>query len=764
MIAQRRRLSFIRCVVLLAATVSPGFGLHVRGQTPPDFAAGFAKPPDSAQTRTWWHWINGNVTQAGITADLEAMHRVGIHSATIVIVGLGVPDGPVRFGTPEFYDLVKFAAEEAKRLDMSIGIGNCAGWSSSGGSWVKPADSMQNITSSEKTVTGPIRFSDRLAQPPTNRGFYRDVRVVAFPALEDSEIHASDGHPTITASAPHFQDPKYPSGVRLPPVTGRESAYVQYAFARPFTVRSVVIDLAGEESGQCDVQASDDGQAFRPVRSVVMRPHVGPETYALPETTARFFRLVLHQTSPRSKDILLPSVDFRPVAQLDDYLAKTGGIPDRVNNRDFAASSTPTPPDSMIIHLDKMVDLTAKMDASGNLTWDVPPGKWTLLRLGYTSNGMTNHPVTPDGSGLEVNKLNRAAADHYWAGMFGPLTEKLGPLMGSTFDHTLIDSYEVGGQNWSSTFAEDFKQRRGYDLLPYLPIFTGRIVESPAVSDRVLWDVRRTIADLYTDNYYGYFAQLAHGSHLKLEVEPYGDGPFEDIQAGRDGDRVMGEFWWSPTDLHDLGGSAKLAASVAHIYGKTLCGAESFTSVDGGWDMYPANMKVLGDRAFAAGVNSFTFHRYAMQPWLDRWPGMVMGPFGSNLERTVTWWEQGRSWQLYLARCEYMLQQGLFVGDVLFADGRGRALQRGRAFKRDPAGGLRLRHDRHRRPAEADGEGRTARAAGWSALPGAEPRRQQGNVPEAAGQDQGTRPMPGRRSSVPKPDHAPWPDRLSHRR
>ena len=220
------------------------------------------------------------------------------------------------------------------------------------------------------------------------------------------------------------------------------------------------------------------------------------------------------------------------------------------------------------------------------------------------------------------------------------ILDDIGPLAGKTLDTALIDSYEVGGQNWTREFREEFKKRRGYDLLKFLPTFTGRVVGSPEISERFLWDIRRTIADLFAENYFGHFAELCRRHGLLNAVEPY-TGPFESLQSGAPADVVMGEFW-SGSRGHP---SVKLAASIAHIYGKTIVGAESFTATpqSGRWQNTPDSFKPLGDLMFCQGLNRYIFHRYAMQPWTNHWPGMTMGQWGFHFERTQTWWQQGKA-------------------------------------------------------------------------------------------------------------------------
>ncbi|MEJ0089052.1 MAG: glycosyl hydrolase [Limisphaerales bacterium] len=244
--------------------------------------------------------------------------------------------------------------------------------------------------------------------------------------------------------------------------------------------------------------------------------------------------------------------------------------------------------------------------------------------------------------------------------------DDIGPLTGKTLTTSLIDSYEVGGQNWTKNFRQEFKQRRGYDLLKYLPTFTGRVVDSPEISERFLWDLRRTIADLFSENYFGHFAELCRQHGLLNAVEPY-TGPFESLQSGAPADVVMGEFW-SGSQGHP---SVKLAASIAHIYGKTIVGAESFTAGPeaGRWKNDPYEFKTLGDLMFCQGLNRYIFHRYAMQPWTNRWPGMTMGQWGFHFERTETWWNEGKPWIDYISRCEFLLQQGRAVADAAYFTG-----------------------------------------------------------------------------------------------
>ncbi len=319
-------------------------------------------------------------------------------------------------------------------------------------------------------------------------------------------------------------------------------------------------------------------------------------------------------------------------------------------------------PLEMVIDRARIVDLSKQIDKEGRLTWEVPGGKWTVLRIGHTSTGMMNAPAPASGRGLECDKLSKEGIEAQFAGMMGPLIADVGSAAGRTLVATHIDSWENGSQNWTARMREEFQQRRGYDLFPFLPVLSGRVVEGLEVSERFLWDLRQTVSDLVVENYAGHMAKLAQQHGLRLSIEAYG-GPCDDMTYGGRADEPMCEFW--------IGGGAfetcKGMASAAHTYGKRILGAEAFTADNRErWLQHPGTIKALGDRAFCEGVNRFVFHRYAMQPWLNYRPGMTMGPWGLHYERTQTWWEQARPWHEYLTRCQYLLRQGRFVADICY--------------------------------------------------------------------------------------------------
>ena len=655
--------------ILAVLAVAGLFAGYTQAVPADPLETGFLNPPDSAKPQTWWHWMNGNITKAGITADLEAMKQIGLGGATIVNVGSGIPAGSVPFMSPEWREDFKFAMQEANRLGLDMCVENCAGWSSSGGPWNTVSNAMQHVTTSEVRVTGPTHFSAALPQPPTTLDYYRDIAVLAFPAPADESVRMKDFSPVASASS------KTQPGDRL--TDADESTvfsllfqqdgppqYVQLTFTQPYAARTVkIIGGKGIGTSAGEILVSDDGKKFRKLQTFMFGRHDAiTRTISLgtQPVVARFWRVQFTKTE--SKSIGLAEIDLTPRLTIENIDKKAG-----VNDNIVLSSSGSDAAVAGAIQRESIIDLTHQLAADGKLNWQVPAGNWVILRVGYTPTGANNHPAPVEGTGLECDKFSKAALDAHWDGFMQKVLDDIGPLAGKSLNSSLIDSYEVGGQNWNQDFRAAFAKRRGYDPLKFLPAFTARLVENPEVSERFLWDVRRTIADLIAENYFGHFAELCKAHGLQNAVEPY-TGPFESMQSGAPADVVMGEFW-SGSKGHS---SIKLVSSIAHIYGKTIVGAESFTANPknaGRWQEDPYSLKALGDLMYCQGLNRYVFHRYAMQPWTNRWPGMTMGQWGFHFERTETWWNQGKPWIDYISHCEFLLQQGRSVQDAAYFTG-----------------------------------------------------------------------------------------------
>ena len=383
-----------------------------------DLEAGFKAPPSSAKPQVWWHWMAGNVTRAGITADLEAMADAGIGGAILFDAGLGtrwgVPEGPLEFNTPEWYDTVKFAATEAKRLGLELGMANCSGWANSGGPWNTPYYAMKTVCFTETAVKGGAAIRVALPQPEDKVGFYRDIAVVAFPT---------------------------------------------------------------------------------------------------------------------------PAEKFS-VADWDFKSFMNWG-------RKYPEADTRVAPAAATVRREDVRDLTASF-RDGTLACTLPAGDWTVLRVGYRALNRKNGTGTRLGKGLECDKLSKEALRIHWANYVEKTVKALGPGLAGpngALKTVLNDSYEVGTQNWTHGFENEFARHAGYAITSWLPALCGRVVGSVAETERFYRDFRLTVTDAFATNYAGEMRRLAHACGLQLAIEPCGEIPSDDLLYGENADIPTAEFW-----------------------------------------------------------------------------------------------------------------------------------------------------------------------------------------------------------------------------
>jgi alpha-L-rhamnosidase len=498
-----------------------------------------------------------------------------------------------------------------------------------------------------------------------------------------------------------------------------QPAWIQFEFSQPFTARAFSLAVSstsmfGSSVPLGRVEASTDGKSYRTLVALPGEEHnirpLNVRTFALPETTARFYRVVFTAPSfgmrgygrPANLVIAAPKSGQVPVAgpqgnpifgqsrpthyTITELVFHSGARVNRWEDKasfaplfEFGSLTTPAVPTDTAFHRDSMVNLTSQMAADGSLHWSVPPGKWTIFRMGYSLTGAKNNPAVPASQGFEVDKLNRKYVEAYFHGYTDPISQALGPLFGKSLRYLLMDSYEANSQNWTDNILSEFRTRRGYDPTPYLPVLAGQVVESAEVSDRFLWDFRRTCADLFAEEHYGTMVDLLHQHGMGLYAEAAGISlPINEdtLLTKKYVDIPMGEFWvraagWVPpvpavpylgvdNRQNDYWADVRGAASAAHVYGKPFVAAESFT---GGNYEAPALLKWMADYWSAQGVNRFVVHTSAHQP-LDTKPGNTM--VGTHFHRNITWAESAGPFVTYLARNSFLLQQGSFVGDIAY--------------------------------------------------------------------------------------------------
>jgi hypothetical protein len=353
-----------------------------------------------------------------------------------------------------------------------------------------------------------------------------------------------------------------------------------------------------------------------------------------------------------------------PVFTADEGWGKTGRTISWF--RDIAVLAVPA--EKPVIQLNEVIELTAKMTAEGALEWAAPAGRWTVYRMAHASTGRPPHPVPDDvlGKVLEADKMSLEQTQYHWQTVIRPIQEKLGPLVGASFRHFLIDSFEAGRQNWTPKFREEFKNRKGYDPVPWLTTFNAtvrndtkgppvRTIGSADLSVRFELDYREVIFALFYENGWKPAVEMMHAAGIALQHEAYG-GQFDTVAASALADLPMDEFWTGrPTKIKpQVIGAARAA-------GRTVIGAEAFTGSPGQskWTETPAFLKRTADESFAAGVNRMVLHQWVHQPFDDRYkPGLGMGWWGTHFNRHQTWFEPGKDFFLYICRVQALLQLG----------------------------------------------------------------------------------------------------------
>jgi len=641
-------------------------------------------------TKPWvlWHWIQAGVSKPGITADLEAMKSAGLGGAYLLsIKGAANPpvfSPPVQQLSPEWWDMVMFAMQEAKRLNFKLGMHVSDGFALAGGPWITPELSMQKVVSTRLNIKGGTSVKYKLNQPETLEGYYKDIAVYAYPSPEGTGISTQTVSPVVTTSTGVDANGLVIAGNKKS-FGSNETCWVQYAFEQPFTTRSIIIKTGSNnyQAHRLEVQVSDDGKAFRSIGRLDPPRHGWQDTdadvtHSISAVTAKYYRFIYDKrgSEPGSEDLdaakwkpslKLLNLELSAEARINQYEGKSAAVW-RISKRSTATQI----PDRLCVPLDKIIDLTTKLNPDGSLNWKAPKGNWTIVRIGHTSTGHTN-ATGGGGKGLECDKFNPAAVKLQFDSWYGEALKRGGPEIASkVLTELFIDSWECGSQNWSSLFAAEFKKRRGYDIMPYLPIMTGIPVQTAAVSEDFLYDLRKTITELVVDQFYKTLAALAKEKGVNFAVESVAPTMISDgLMHYKEVDVPMGEFWLnSPT--HDKPNDMMDAISGAHIYGKNIIQAEAFTSIRMDWSEHPGNMKTLLDRNYALGINKMVYHVFAHNPWMDRKPGMTLDGIGLYFQRDQTWWKPGRAWVNYAERVQTLLQQGnpvidiaVFTGDEL---------------------------------------------------------------------------------------------------
>ncbi len=570
------KVNLLICLTLVGLGLFFFGGCHLSDNNFSRLEQGFQHPPDSARPGVYWYFMDGNLSKEAMTKDLESMKQAGIGNLVYLEVNVGVPRGPIDFLSDQWQEMFGHAVAECERLGINITLGVGPGWTGSGGPWVSPEKSMQDLVFSSVEVSGGGKQTIRLPKPDPKRPFFGE-------------------------------------GAFTPDVKKQWEEFYEDVAVLAFPYH-----------------AAKFGAAFVPGNEYLQMTEI--------EEKALYYR------KPYSS---VPNVkQYIPVFDADtDSSSETAIKPDQI------------------------VDLTTYLQPDGTITWDIPAGKWTVMRFGSRSNGAVTRPAPLPGVGLESDKFDTVALNAHLDRFTGKLFRFIGfqkakPSGGLQMLH--MDSWEMGAQNWTAHFREEFIRRRNYDPLPFYPVYAGEIVQSREASDRFLWNLRQTSQELILENHAGHIKKYGKRYGLGLSIEPYDMNPTADLELASVADVPMCEFW-SLGYGYNTSFSAMEGTSVAHLKGQPVVPAEAFTAHKDGWMQHPGSMKNQTDWAFASGINRLVYHTFQHQYLDDKLrPGMTMGPYGVHWDRNQTWWPMADAYHRYVSRCQFMLQQGRTIADVLY--------------------------------------------------------------------------------------------------
>ena len=728
-----RRINLEKLVIIFIAITS--YLLFTMGNTKAQNLENiFATPPQVAKTHVWWHWLNGNITRKGITKDLETMKRQGIGGATVFSNGFhgSIPHGPVNYLSQKWKNLFHYALKEADRLGMEIGMHNCDGWSVSGGPWITPRTSMKELVWSKCRVKGGKFIQKKLPTPPSCHNFYEDVAVLAYPSIdkvnsfqkqiknvkiysdtttEDFLSRKNPTRPKLNKNNDRHEltDGNSKSWLLLKPFTDdRDGVIIDLTFNKPFKAERVALKfpvvhrLPFVPLKITIKKTSNKGKDYSTIKVFTIRkyntPHLN-KIFSFSETTSSRFRILL-QPKQETDFFGLSECELLGKGDSPSWNPSIKGIETKaaanpknyrlIQNKDYQTNN--------IVNKNNIINLTDHLNNGGKLNWKVPEGDWTIVRHGYTTTGVTIHPATEEGTGLECDKMDPEAADIVFDHVSKNLLKHIQPNYGKTWNHILVDSWEAMFQNWTEGFIKEFKNRRGYSLIPYLPIINGEVINNVDTTERFLHDFRQTIAELISENFYGHLHKRCKENGFELHAEVIYGGkyhpPADVTHLYGQVDVPMHEFWPVKGRRGDYSwrnynrrATTNHASSAAHIYGKKVVKDEAFTvgAQCGDFSFVPSKLKHIGDWAYCRGTNKFTLHTSCHQPDNTK-PGWTHRYNGINFHRNNTWWFYAKGWITYMNRLQAVLQKGQFVADVCYFEGVDIMENNSRSLTRLPRG------------------------------------------------------------------------------
>ena len=645
----------------------------------------FKKSPKVYRPEIWVHFIGGNVAKPGITADLEAIASAGISGIQLFHEHFGsqwpgvAPQ--ITCLSDSWDDVVRYTAEECRRLGLRFTMQNCPGWATSGGPWIEPSNAMRNLVWSRMDTEGGQINKDLPVPQPSAEDWrdYKDITVLVFPTPIDDNGEVLKPQSVKSDTLLPWKD--FLSGetrdaFKLKPTSEENPHWIEVTFLESVVLRTVEFS---------DVQGFNQPWCFAPGVKVTVHAIFPDGTTRqilntpMPEATWQSnhpISLACDETDGtntyRIKIVNLHDMNLRSLRLFSAARKNNWESEAAWTLRSIVRSSEhPMQSTEAFIKPENILDISAYMDKTGNLNWKAPAGKWTILRIGHVNAGRKNAPAPPEGTGWECDKLSELGPKAHFAGYIGRLNN--GPLNGGLLNGMLMDSWECYTQTWTNEMESEFRNQTGYKLRNWLPAIFGYVIDNQETTSRFLRDWRGVIGDLFANRFYGGMSKLAKENGLNIIYETAaGDVfPADIMEYYKYADVPMCEFWHPHSDSY-VGAlnfkPIKPTASAARLYGKPRVSAEAFTSFDLSWDEHLSMLKEVANLNFVEGVTHLVFQTYTHNPrtdWLP--PGTSFGAgIGTPFLRGQTWWKHMPEFTSYLSRLNYLFERGKPVSDVLW--------------------------------------------------------------------------------------------------
>ncbi len=687
-------MKYTKIINLLFLLVILSTSIQSRATEQIDFSSplvsGFLNPPKAAKPSIYWLWLNGYVNRDYLETELKQYSEKGIGGLCIFDMGArgdtkaAPPPGPA-YMSDEFVENIAYTLKLAGKFNLDVQLAACSSWDL-GGSWVKPHHASMDLYHTKIRVKGPADYD----------------KVLPFPQLPPNSPKTPDGKPAFFKNV----------AVLAIPETGRQPAH-EFIFKLPRTdthrIDHIILYNAQSDNperyGKLHLFAKDfsvavstdnlEEQSFVEIIRDRLKPNTKPQRFNFKPVEARYILLRIYNGYN-------PDFNMVQLAELEVYdtngnnvaaskeidrtkdsaliiLSNSRRQPDTKWNADNLNDGQKTGPNGtwlsaglpplVIEDRSRILDLTERINTEGKLTCKIPPGQWTIIRFVCANTGEKLKVPSPNSDGLATDHFSHEATREFIQYIIDRLEQKLGDLKPTALKQLYLPSYEVRGATWTPDFIEQFRKYCNYDMTPCLPALAGCVIENQDITSRFLYDYRKMLGDLLVDAYYRSASETANRARLGIEAEAGGPGPpvhqvpVDALKALGSIDEMRGEFWPFRQDRSQLW-IVKETACAAHIYGRRRVHMEAFTGFRH-WQDGPFDLKPSADRAFCEGMNHIVWHTSSHQPPEAGKPGWVYGA-GSHLTPNLTWWPKAKPFIDYLARCSFMLQQGLFVADVCY--------------------------------------------------------------------------------------------------